>query len=173
MAHNDHQNYAGGLILLPLPSRWSSSGLRWVLNSQNIISKYQNNWVVQSKRIMILQEWSHVVRILLEKAETHPAKCDGRWPQHAFMLGQMLLIYDQRSRWQPETAWFPSQVTLATGKYCLNMLDSPYCLFLIIGLLKQMEMRDWHFLFIFLVFMKDSIGYWSEQSLIQILTGQK
>lgn len=31
-----------------------------------------------------------------------PALCDSRWPQHAFMLGQMLLIYDQRSRWQPE-----------------------------------------------------------------------
>lgn len=28
----------------------------------------------------------------------------GRWTQHVFMLGQVLLIYDQKSRWLSEIA---------------------------------------------------------------------
>lgn len=61
-----------------------------------------------------------LVRPPLEEAATHPALCDGRWPQHAFMLGQMLLICDQRSRWQLESVRFPSEVTRAMETYELS-----------------------------------------------------
>lgn len=84
------------------------------------------------------------VRTALEAAETRPAMCNGRWPQHAFMLGQMLLIYDQRSRWQPEIAQFPSEVTQATGKWgpSQHVRISIALIFLIIVLFKQMDMRN-------------------------------
>lgn len=63
----------------------------------------------------------------------HIPLCDSRWPQHAFMLGQMLLIYDQKSRWHKEPAPFPSEVTeLQKSMTCLDMLEFPLLLFLVI-----------------------------------------
>lgn len=42
------------------------------------------------------------------------------------MLGQMLLIYDQESRWHEEPAPFPSEVTeLQKSMPCLDMLEFP------------------------------------------------
>lgn len=75
----------------------------------------------------------------LERMLNHIPLRDSRWPQHAFMLGQMLLIYDRKSRWYEEPTPFPSEVTeLQKSMTCLDTLESPLYLFLIIILFKQM-----------------------------------
>lgn len=64
----------------------------------------------------------------LEKLNHIPLP-DSRWPQHAFMLHQMLLIYDQRSRWHEEPAPFPSEIPeLQESMTCLDMLKLPIAL---------------------------------------------
>lgn len=100
----------------------------------------------------------------LEKLNHIPLR-DNRWPQHAFMLGQMLLIYDQRSRWHKEPAPFPPVISeIQKSMTYLDMLKFPLHLLLIITLFTQMRKWDWHFLSTFLVSMKYSIDYVSDPS---------
>lgn len=100
----------------------------------------------------------------LEKLNHIPLR-ESRWPQHAFMLGQMLLIYDQRSRWPKEPAPFPPEISeLQKSVNCLDKLKFPLYLFLIIILFKQMGKWDWHFLSTFLGSVKYSIEYVSDPS---------